>query len=145
MDTARSLSLRVKIIGADRPPGVVLSFTWLNEDEAINIRHQITDLIGQMSRGFAPDFEDYTSITTAMYGASAHRRFNTSWIDVMLHLLEARLLTLLIDRDQRRWYGGLTRRVVLYMVAAEIWNKKIDFKTVSGPSAAEATAAVKAE
>lgn len=73
-----------------------------------------------------------------MYSNNTQGEFNYSGVDVILRLLEARMLTLLIERAQRSWYGGITPRIVLYMIAADIWAKNIDFKTVSGPSAAEA-------
>ena len=80
-----------------------------------------------------------------MYDSDCHQKFGYIWLDLLLRLLEARMLTLLIERAGRSWNGGLTRSVVLTMIAAHLWAEKIDFKSIGGPSTAEATLDVKSQ
>ena len=92
-----------------------------------------------------PSFETLTSITTAMYSPNCHQEFGYIWLDLLLRLLEARMLTLLIERAGRSWNGGLTRPVLLAMIAAHLWAENIDFKTIGKSSAAGATLGIKSQ
>ena len=74
-----------------------------------------------------PSLEDMgmTSLADLMFDDGSHRERGFSTADVILRLLEAYMLTRLVERARRSWYGGITPRVVLYMCKI----KKINFET----------------
>lgn len=51
-----------------------------------------------------------------------------SFLDLLLQLLEAREVLLRIQHEKRKWYGGITVRIVYDLIAAELWNNNMPIK-----------------
>ncbi len=83
------------------------------------------------------------SLASLLFDKDHHREGGFSTADVILRLLEAYMLTRLVERARRSWYGGITPRVVLYMAAADLWTKNIEFQTILSGSGTKAHARIK--
>jgi hypothetical protein len=84
-----------------------------------------------------------TSLAGLLFSDARHREGGFSMADVILRLLEAHMLTQLLERARRSWYGGITPRVVLYMAAADVWTKNIEFQTILSGSGTKAYTRIK--
>lgn len=50
----------------------------------------------------------------------------------MRQMLVARELTLRIQQANQRWYGGITRRIIYDMIAADLWARHMEIKPAGG-------------
>jgi hypothetical protein len=90
-----------------------------------------------------PSLEDIglASIADLWFVRPRDGSFTTA--DVIMRLLEAHMLTRLLERARPSWHGGITPRIVLYMVAADMWAKNIEFKTILGSPGTQAHLQIK--
>ncbi|KAJ4152393.1 hypothetical protein NW754_004188 [Fusarium falciforme] len=102
-------------------------YTWLDPEEGFKIRHQISDLLADMSNSPVPSFEG-TGCIGIIACETANPRGNFNFVDVLVQLVEAREVTLRIASDKRRWYGGITDRIVYDMIVAELWGQNMELK-----------------
>ncbi|KAH6982570.1 hypothetical protein EDB80DRAFT_768209 [Ilyonectria destructans] len=56
-----------------------------------------------------------------------HETDNWGFAHAAMQMLLAREATLRIERHKRKWYGGITDRIIYDMIAAELWSKSIEF------------------
>ncbi|KAL2194657.1 hypothetical protein P885DRAFT_42255 [Corynascus similis CBS 632.67] len=73
-----------------------------------------------MNTSAVPDLQTAGCINR-LFRRSHNNEYNM--YDVCLLLVQARAVTLRIERSQRRWHGVLTPRNILSMVASELWTK----------------------
>ncbi|KAF7172147.1 hypothetical protein CNMCM5623_004401 [Aspergillus felis] len=102
--------------------------TWLDPDENIKLRHQITDLLGAMSSSMLPNLEEVGSMSLVAYREKLDPDSQYCFVDFMRQLLLAREANLRIQRAERRWYGGITNRVIYDMVAADLFASHMELK-----------------
>ncbi|OBT67348.1 hypothetical protein VE03_03016 [Pseudogymnoascus sp. 23342-1-I1] len=107
---------------------------WLDPREAIKIRHQISDILGSLSReDIFPSFDE----NAGSIGAVAHRDQidpSTTYtvVDFLYQLIHAKELTLRLERDKGRWHGGITRRIIYNIIAAGLWMRNLETKSSNG-------------
>ncbi|KAL2833511.1 hypothetical protein BJY01DRAFT_225150 [Aspergillus pseudoustus] len=104
-------------------------FAWLDPNEEVKLRHQITDLLGAMSTSPVPSLERRRSIFLLAYNEKLDPTPSFGFVDFMRQLLLAREALLRIRRDNTRWYGGITCRVLFDMIAADLWAEKMHSST----------------
>jgi hypothetical protein len=103
-------------------------YTWLEPEEGFKIRHQIEDLLGAMCTSPVPSFEISASIGRIVNCEMIDPNGNYGFVDFLLQLVMARELSLRMDRDKRRWYGGITNRIVYDMIAADLFGRNMMFE-----------------
>ncbi|KAL2850536.1 hypothetical protein BJX68DRAFT_266739 [Aspergillus pseudodeflectus] len=100
-------------------------YAWLDPDEQYKLRHQITDLLGAISTSVVPSLDVHRSITHLAYHEKLDPSPTYAFGDFMRQMLLAREATLRIQRDSRRWYGGITLSVLFDMIAADRWARNM--------------------
>ncbi|KAJ0161137.1 hypothetical protein CTA2_6706, partial [Colletotrichum tanaceti] len=98
-------------------------YTWLDKNETIKIRHQISDLLAVMSVSRVPSLEETASIGLLANIEQLTHSADFGFLDFLLQMLMAREVTLRVAKDSRRWYGGVTVRIAYDLVAAELWSR----------------------
>ncbi|KAJ5369216.1 uncharacterized protein N7496_008976 [Penicillium cataractarum] len=106
-------------------------YTWLDPKEGYKLRHQITDLLGALSSSIIPNFEERGSIGLVAFHDQTVPNSPFGFIDFMRQMVIARELTLRIQLANQRWYGGITRRVIYDMIAADLWTRHVEIKPVA--------------
>ncbi|KAF4201959.1 hypothetical protein CNMCM8927_000873 [Aspergillus lentulus] len=107
-------------------------YTWLDPEEGFKLRHQITDLLGGLSSSILLSFEVNGSITLLAFYEKLDPDSTFGFTDFMRQLLIARELTLRIQRADKRWYGGITTRVLYDMIAADLWARNMEINHTGG-------------
>ncbi|KAJ5689117.1 hypothetical protein N7462_003509 [Penicillium macrosclerotiorum] len=90
------------------------------------MRHQITDLLAGMSSSPLPSLELHGSICTLAYYDQIQPSSKFHFVDFMRQMLLAREATLRIQQAERRWFGGITARVLYDMAAADLWARSME-------------------
>ncbi|TQN72551.1 Heterokaryon incompatibility protein S, partial [Colletotrichum shisoi] len=116
-------------------------YTWLDKNETMKIRHQISDLLAVMSVSRVPSLEETASIGLLANIEQLTHSANFGFLDFLLQMLMAREVTLRMAKDKRRWYGGVTVRIVYDLVAAELWSRGMHLASKDSFEAREATKA----
>ncbi|KAK6226119.1 TPR domain containing protein [Colletotrichum tabaci] len=114
-------------------------YTWLDKNETIRVRHQISDLLAVMSVSRVPSLEETASIGLLANIEQLTHSANFGFLDFLLQMLMAREVTLRMAKDKRRWYGGVTVRIVYDLVAAELWSRGMYLASKDSFEAREAT------
>ncbi|KAJ5151340.1 uncharacterized protein N7482_010592 [Penicillium canariense] len=107
-------------------------YTWLDSEEGYKLRHQITDLLGALSSSIVPSFEATGSIALLAFYEKIDPNARFGFADFMRQMLVAREAILRIQRDDRRWYGGITTRVIYDMIAADLWAQNMEVNIDAG-------------
>ncbi|RPA89061.1 hypothetical protein L873DRAFT_1723557, partial [Choiromyces venosus 120613-1] len=53
-------------------------------------------------------------------------------VDFLYHVLQAKELSLRLEREQGHWHGGITRKITHDMIAAELWMRNLEAKATNG-------------
>jgi hypothetical protein len=107
---------------------------WLDPKETVKTRHQISDLLASLSREeMFPAFEEQEGSV----GALALRDMidpNSDYhgVDFLYHMLQAKELSLRLEGEKDHWHGGITRKIIHDMIAAELWMRNIEVSTTNG-------------
>ncbi|KAJ5819548.1 hypothetical protein N7474_005139 [Penicillium riverlandense] len=107
---------------------ISLRHTWLDPDENIELRHQITDLLGEITSSILPNLEEKGSMSLVAFHEKLDPDSHYRFVDFMRQLLLAREANLRIQRAKRRWYGGITSRAIYDMVAADLFARHMEPK-----------------
>lgn len=101
------------------------SCVWLDPNEAIKIRHQISDLLAVMTASPVMNIDETTSVSAIVNVAMEGPNAGFTLVDFLFQMLAAREVTLPMARAKRSWYGGVTVRIIYDLVAADLWSKNM--------------------
>lgn len=109
---------------------------WLDPKETVKTRHQISALLASLSvENTFPAFEEQGGSV----GALALRDMidpngDYHGVDFLNQVLQAKELSLRLEREKGHWHGGITRKIIYDMIAAELWMRNLEAKTTNGKS-----------
>ncbi|OBT62208.1 hypothetical protein VE03_08056 [Pseudogymnoascus sp. 23342-1-I1] len=102
-------------------------FTWIDSEEGFKLRHQIRDLLAALSTSILPSLEN-SSIGLIAYREKLDPHPPFTFVDFLRQMLVAREAMLRIQHTSKQWYGGVTVRVLLDIVAADLWARNMHIK-----------------
>ncbi|OBT72270.1 hypothetical protein VF21_07961 [Pseudogymnoascus sp. 05NY08] len=103
---------------------------WLDPREAVKIRHQISDILGSLNRDhiFLSFEENAGSVGAVALREQMDPSTRYTLFDFLFQLIHAKELSLRLERDKGRWHGGITRKIIYDMIAADLWMRNLEPK-----------------
>jgi hypothetical protein len=90
--------------------------------------------LGSLSRDgiFFPFEENAGSVGAVAFREKIDPSTTYTIVDFLYQLIHAKELSLRLQRDKGRWYGGITRKVIYDMIAADLWIRNIKAEVSNG-------------